>query len=261
MELAAASLITDKSTLLTLLPDVVAARKQPPTDEERDNLDLLLASIYLQEGDSANANLTAQHLLDREPDSAAALALAGHAYALAKDWRAWKSLLIARLQRHPEDRALLLQSVAEAEAEGDIPGARHALRTILDSGSGLPEDYNLYAWLSLFEPNVDDKALDAAQQVNMTTKNSKYSYLHTLACLDAVRGDTTDARQLLLEAMKAANLEEPNAEIWYGFGRIYEQYGVSAAAIAAYTRVENHASQDDPIGSYVLAQRRLAALH
>jgi tetratricopeptide (TPR) repeat protein len=151
--------------------------------------------------------------------------------------------------------------VAEAEAEGDFPRARQALQSILDSGRGQPEDFNLFAWLSLFDQTVDDKALDAAQQVNMTTKNSNYSYLHTLACLDAARGNTTEARQLLLEAMKVGHLEGPNAAIWYGFGRIYEQYGANTAAIAAYNRVKNEASKDDPIGPYVLAQRRLEALH
>lgn len=201
-----------------------------------------------------------RRLLDREPDSTAVVTLAGHAYALTKNWAAWKSLLTARLQKHPEDRALLFQSVAEAEAEGDIPHARQALQSILDSGHGLSEDYNLYAWLSLFDKTVDDKALDAAQQVNMTTKDSNYSYLHTLACLDAARGNTTEARQLLLEAMKAGHLEEPNAAIWYGFGLIYEQYGVNDAALAAYTRVKKEAPEDDPIGSYALAQRRLVAL-
>jgi tetratricopeptide (TPR) repeat protein len=261
IELAAASLLTDKSTLLTLLPDVIAARKQASTDEDRDNLDLLLTSVYLSEGDSKNANSTAQLLLDREPDSAGAVALAGRVYALTRDWPAWKALLTARLQRHPEDRPLLLQSVAEAEAEGDFPRARQALQSILDSGRGQPEDFNLFAWLSLFDQTVDDKALDAAQQVNMTTKNSNYSYLHTLACLDAARGNTTEARQLLLEAMKVGHLEGPNAAIWYGFGRIYEQYGANTAAIAAYNRVKNEASKDDPIGPYVLAQRRLEALH
>jgi tetratricopeptide (TPR) repeat protein len=261
IELAAASLLTDKSTLLTLLPDVVAARKQASTDGDRDNLDLLLASIYLSQGDSKNANLTTAGLLDREPDSAAVVALAGRAYALTKDWPAWKSLLTAKLQRRPDDRPLLLQSVAEAEAEGDLPRARQALKSILDTGRGQPEDYNLFAWLSLFDQSVDDKALDAAQQVNMTTNNTNYAYLHTLACLDAARGNTTEAKQLLLEAMKVGNLQEPNDAIWYGFGLIYEQYGDNTAAIAAYTRVKNEASKDDPIGPYVLAQRRLEALH
>ena len=177
------------------------------------------------------------------------------------DRAAWKSLLDPRLQMHPNDRSLLLQTAAEAEAEGDLPRARRAFRTLLDSGNALADDYNMYAWLSLFDEQVDDQALEAAQQANLLSKNSNYAYLHTLACLDAARGETAEARQLLLEAMSTGNLEVPNSAIWYGFGRIYEEYGVNDAAAAAYQRVERPDGVIDPTGTFVLAQSRLKALH
>jgi tetratricopeptide (TPR) repeat protein len=260
IELAGASLLSDKSTLLPLLPQVITARKNATTATERDNFDLLLATIYLRAEDSTRAKLISQTLLDRQPDSATAVDLAGRAYSLAKDWAAWKSLLDARLQRHPDDRNLLLQSAAEAEAEGDFPRARRAFRIVLDSGHALVGDYNMYAWLSLFEDSVDDQALAAAQQANLLSKNNDYASLHTLACLDAARGETAEARQLLLEAMSSGHLEEPNSAIWYGFGRIYEQYGVYDAAAAAYKRVEKPDGVIDPTDTFVLAQSRLKAL-
>ena len=119
----------------------------------------------------------------------------------------------------------------------------------------------MYAWLSLFEDNVDDQALAAAQQANLLSKNSNYAYLHTLACLNAARGETAEARQLLLEAMSTGNLEEPNSAIWYGFGRIYEKYDVYDAAAAAYQRVERPDGVIDPTDTFVLAQSRLKMLH
>jgi tetratricopeptide (TPR) repeat protein len=261
IELAAASLLSGKSALLSLLPQVIAARKKATTDTERDNFDLLLASIYLRAEDGTNAKLISQQLLNRHSDSATAVALTGQAYSLTKSWSAWKSLLDPRLQTHPNDRSLLLQTAAEAEAEGDLPRARRAFRTLLDSGNALADDYNMYAWLSLFDEQVDDQALEAAQQANLLSKNSNYAYLHTLACLDAARGETAEARQLLLEAMSTGNLEVPNSAIWYGFGRIYEQYGVYDAAAAAYQRVERPDGVIDPTGTFVLAQSRLKALH
>jgi hypothetical protein len=48
--------------------------------------------------------------------------------------------------------------------------------------------------------------------------------------------------------------------VWFGFGSIYEQYGVNDAAINAYRKVEK---PDGPIGAtdtWVLAQIRLKAL-
>jgi tetratricopeptide (TPR) repeat protein len=261
IELAVASLSTDKLTLLALLPKVIADRESATTPSERDNLDLLLASIYLCTEDSTHARLISQQLLDRYPDSAIALALAGRARGLTKDWAAWRSLVDARMRRHPDNRMLLLQSALEAEAEGDFARARRAFRLILDGGHALADDYNMYAWLSLFDDKVDDQALAAAQQANLLSKNNNYAYLHTLACLDAARGMTAEARQLLLEAMSSGNLEEPNGAIWYGFGRIYEQYGAYDAATKAYQRVEKPDGLIDPIDIFVLAQSRLTVLH
>src|SRR5260370_41319134 len=100
-----------------------------------------------------------------------------------------------------------------------------------------------------------------SQQANLLRKNNNYAYLHTLACLDAARGETAEARQLLLEATSTGNMEEPNSAIWYGFGRIYEQYGVYDAAAAAYQRVERPDGVIEPTDIFVLAQSRLKALH
>jgi tetratricopeptide (TPR) repeat protein len=80
-----------------------------------------------------------------------------------------------------------------------------------------------------------------------------YAYLHTLACLNGARGETAEARQLLLEAMSSGHLEEPNGAIWYWFGRIYEQYGLYDAAANAYKRVERPDGVIDPRDSFMLA--------
>lgn len=261
IELAAGSLVVEKSALLTLLPQAIAARKNATTDTERDNFDLLLASIYLRVPDATNAKLVTEQLLHRQPDSVTAVSLAGSAYKLTADWAAWKSLLDAQLQRHANDRSLLLQSAAEAEAEGDFPRARRALGIILNGGNALADDYNRFAWLSLLDDKVDDQAIAAAQQATLLSKSSNYAYLYTLACLDAARGETAEARQLLLEAMSSGSLEEPNSAIWYGFGRIYEQYGLYIAAANAYKRVERPDGVIDPTDSFMLAQSRLKALH
>jgi len=60
--------------------------------------------------------------------------------------------------------------------------------------------------------------------------------------------------------MTIANLSEPNQEAWYGFGSIYEQYGVNDAAVDAYKRVQKPEGRIGPTSTYVLAQVRLKAL-
>lgn len=257
IEVAAASLVQDKTELASLLSQIQTAHGDAKTDAERENLDLLLASMYLRVGDRANAKLVAERLLHGHPDSMTAIRFAGKAYKLNTEWEAWRSLVEARLKRQPNDRSLLLESANEAAAEGDFTQARKALHSILASGNGTAEDYNQYAWLSLFVAQVDDDALAAAQQATLLSKNSNSSYLHTLACLDAARGQTAEARQLLLEAMSRGAMEEPNGVIWYGFGRIYEQYGLMDAAARAYRRVSRPEDPTDPVDTYVLAQARL----
>ena len=81
-----------------------------------------------------------------------------------------------------------------------------------------------------------------------------------LVCIYASQGKTSEARELLLQAMTASNLSEPNSEIWYGFGSIYEQYGVNDAAIEAYKKVDKPEGPIPPTATCVLAQMRLKAI-
>jgi Flp pilus assembly protein TadD len=118
---------------------------------------------------------------------------------------------------------------------------------------------NEYAWNALLAPPVDQDAIDTARRANDLTKNANFGILHTLACLYAETGQTSQARELLLKAMDTADLEEPNSEIWFGFGKIAEQYGESDAARSMYGRVQKNVTPY-PGTSYVLAQQRLEAL-
>jgi Flp pilus assembly protein TadD len=99
----------------------------------------------------------------------------------------------------------------------------------------------------------------AHQQANMLGKSASFSELHTLACIYAYQGKTSEARELLLRAMTAANLSEPNSAIWLGFGAIYEQYGDDDAAIDAYKKVEKPVGVIGSTDTFVLAQNRLRA--
>lgn len=260
IEIAAASLLTKSANSVVLVPRLVAMRDKAVAGQDRTNLELLLTSIYLDAGDGQNASLLAQELLKEYPDSATAIRLAGQSYVLLKDWPAWTAMLGSRLAKRPNDRNLLEQEAAEAEAEGDFVRAQKSLRTLLDSGEAQGIDYNNYAWLSLFQATADTRAIEAAQQANLLSKNMSFADLHTLACVYAAQGRTTEARQILLEAMSSGNLGEPDGAIWFGFGLIYEQYGQPAAAIAAYKRVAKPEGTISPIDTFVLAQARLKAL-
>jgi len=60
--------------------------------------------------------------------------------------------------------------------------------------------------------------------------------------------------------MDAAGLGQPNSAVWFGFGALYEQYGVTGAAVEAFRKVKKPEGRIDPVDTYVLAQAHLKEL-
>ena len=101
------------------------------------------------------------------------------------------------------------------------------------------------------------RALDAARQAVTAEPNSR-NILHTLAAILAERGEVLEARKTDWDSMAAGGAREPNGADLYVHGRILEQLGLDADAIAAYRKVPKR-SELTP-GSDSLASRRLSAL-
>ncbi len=200
IEVAAAALVVGAENASNLIPHLVSLRGKTSSNQVGNDLDFLLATIYLQAGDGPNAKRVTQQLLQQYPQSPTAIRLAGSADGLMKDWTGWTAMLDSRLSMRPADSHLLEQKARESEAEGNYLLARKSLRILLDSGKASVADYNAYAWLSLFTDSVDTQATEAAEQANRLSAIPVFATLHTLACIYAVQGRITEARQLLLQA-------------------------------------------------------------
>ena len=101
-----------------------------------------------------------------------------------------------------------------------------------------------------------DAALKAAQ-----LSNNAWGILHTLGCLYAGSRELKESREVLVQAMDSANLDDPDSNFWYAFGRVAEQAGERDLALADYKRVTIPQNPVDlPVSSYHLAQIRLKAL-
>jgi tetratricopeptide (TPR) repeat protein len=225
------------------------------------DLERLLAYAYINKHDFKAAAVYADKLLAEYPDSLTAIRVEGQVYQGTGNFKAWNAMLKPRLEAKPGDHDLLEQASGEAEAEGDFARARADLQQIMDAGKATSNDYNSYGWMGLFDDHLDAKTIEAAQQANQLTKNASFAELHTLACVYAAVGKTTEARQLLLAAMAARNESEPSEEVWFGLGLTYEQFGEKEAAIAAYKRVKKpETTLDSPVATYVLAEKRLKGL-
>lgn len=266
--MAAISLVVGSMEAKPLLDGVEALREKTtgsrPEGWHAEDLDLLLARGYLGVEQPGMALKYLAALLQEEPDSNVALALAGSAYEVSGDVKSWKELLEPRLGRKPEDADLLRQEKRLLAAEHDYPGARKAIKPVFDSGKATASDYNNYAWLGLFDGSLGEDVTDAAQKATALSKSASFADLHTAACVYAAQGRVTEARQALVQAMAAAHLSQPNSEVWLGLGLLYEQYGLKDAALAAYRKVQVTEFDDHtyvyPESSFLLAQKGIARL-
>ena len=263
IERAAAALMLSEMDVSSMLPQIEAKARATAEKDKADTsaLNLLLAEGYLRADKPALAWPAIQALVRDFPDSVVAARLAGEYYRRTKDWAAWDAMLDARLQKHPGARDWLLLKAYAQQSRGDWQAAQQTLQQVLDGGQATAIDFNNYAWNGLFETKVGEDAIKAAQQATSITQNSQFSSLHTLACLYAAQGKTTEARQVLLQAMQAGSLAEPNSEVWFALGLIDEDYGLSDAAIAAFRRVEKPDAPMQPTDTWVLAQKHLQDLH
>lgn len=263
IERAAAALMVSEMDVSSMLPQIEAKSRATSEKDKADAsaLNLLLAEGYLRADKPALAWPAIQALVSAFPDSIVAARLAGEYYRRTKDWAAWDAMLDARLQKHPGARDWLLLKAYAEQSRGNWQAAQQTLQLVFDGGQATAVDYNNYAWNGLFETKVGDDAIKAAQQATSITQNSQFSSLHTLACLYAAQGKSTEARQVLLQAMQAGNLAEPNSDVWFVLGLIDEDYGLSDAAIAAFRRVEKPEAPLEPTDTWVLAQKHLHDLH
>jgi tetratricopeptide (TPR) repeat protein len=260
IQLAAASLVVYTPAIKPLLPMIHTAWEKASEDQKRLDLGLLLANGYAEVENGPALKTVSTEILAKYPDSYAAIYLVGKADGLLKDWNHWNQMLDTHIAKHPDDENLLRQKAYAAEAQGDFALERSTEQLVIDKGKAISNDYNMFAWSALFDGKVDAEVVKAAQQASMLGNNSSFAELHTLACIYAFQGKTGEARELLLKAMSTENLTEPNSAIWYGFGSIYEQYGINDAAIEAYRKVEKPDGPVSPSDTYVLAQARLKAL-
>jgi tetratricopeptide (TPR) repeat protein len=258
---ALALTLTTPLSQTPLEPALAALKAAPANGYAVADLELLLAVAYINKEEYKTAEMYTDKLLREYPDSATVLQTAGRVYLGLQEFKAWNAMLKTRLEAKPGDRDLLVQGAEEAEAEKDFGRARADLQQIVDAGKATSSDYNSYGWLGLFDDHLDQKTTEAAQQANELTKNANFSVMHTLACVYAAEGKTTEARQLLLAAMAARNEAEPSEEIWFGLGLIYEQFGAKDAAISAYEKVEKpEGAFNSPVATYLLAHKHLDQL-
>ena len=124
-----------------------------------------------------------------------------------------------RLKLLENDQDALMMKMEIEANRGHFAEARAWARKVVDQGKESSTLLNNIAWYALFMPRVDPADIDTAVRSTQLSKEDPH-ILHTLACLYAETGRTKEAHDLLVRAMDQLNLDEPNDDFWFAFGRI-----------------------------------------
>jgi tetratricopeptide (TPR) repeat protein len=195
-------------------------------------------------------------LLKAYPESKVAAGFVADAALQLKNYDEAEAVYKPFLERDAHDRWVLLNLAEVQSHRGDYDAAQKVLLPLVQDGTANTQDLNGFAWYSLFSrAGVDKVSLDAGERGTQLEKDS-YPVLHTVASQYAEIGRGKEAYNLILKAMEAASLSEPESSIWYTLGRIAESYGEYDAALAMYKKVEiNDEEVYQPTDTYYLAQR------
>ncbi|MGH9788804.1 MAG: hypothetical protein ACRD4U_08910, partial [Candidatus Acidiferrales bacterium] len=229
--------------------------------DEQIRLDLALGAAYGITAASEKVLGAAERLLAAHPSSERAFGMLIGALGRLKRWEEVEGAARERLERLPNDVAGLRTLAQVAQRRGDFAEATRLHRQLVEAGKAEAGDYNNMAWQALFDPGATAEALELGQRAERISQSKDAGILHTVACLYAEAGRTTEARQVALQAMEIANMEEPSESFWFVFGRIAEEFGEVEAAKAAYRRAIPEKLEEDPfLPTSELARRRLAGL-
>jgi tetratricopeptide (TPR) repeat protein len=261
MKMAAASiLVGTKPTVAQGVALLEEALKDASTDRERTNIQLALAAGYSLQDNFAKALEVSSALLKQSPESSRVFWWNSWALTGLGQFDEAIALSDQRLKLLDGDEDALRRKMFTEQSRGNFVAARGWAQKLMDQGKENASLLNASAWFALFTGKVDDADIVMAIKATQLSKDNSH-ILHTLACLYAETGKTKEARDLLLRAMDELNLDEPDDDYWYAFGRIAEQYGERDISIADYRKLQKpKLVLAIPDSSYRLAQIRLKAL-
>jgi tetratricopeptide (TPR) repeat protein/transglutaminase-like putative cysteine protease len=257
---AAAILVQSKPTARQGLSILEEARRTATSDTEKTNIDAALMFAYNLLDDYAKLVAVSSELARQYPESARVFSFESWALRMLGRFADAQALAQQRLKRIPDDVDAIKALHWNAIAQEDYRAAYDLMRKVVDLGKADPEDLNGMAWLTLYFARPEGPDIESALKSSQLRQNDTNT-LHTLGCLYAEAGKTKEAYEVLIHAMDLRDLDEPDPNFWYAFGRIAEQYGEREIALSDYAKVTKPKREIEiPDSSYQLAQNRLKVL-
>jgi transglutaminase-like putative cysteine protease/Flp pilus assembly protein TadD len=261
MTLAAAALMVEtKSTAAQGVKLLEDARTGAATDREKTKIELALAMGYAQLEEYEKLEAVGSDLMKEVPESRLAFMMDEQGLIGLRRYDAALTLADARLKLLDNDADALQAKMQVEASRGNYAAARGWIQKLIDQGKADASLLNSMAWFSLYTGKADETDVATAMKATQMDHDNP-AILHTLACLNAEVGKSKEAHDLLLHAMDDLNLDEPNDDYWYAFGRIAEQYGERDTAVSDYRKLEKPKNaMMIPTSSWQLAQNRLKAM-
>jgi Flp pilus assembly protein TadD len=260
MRSAAAMLLADSGMSDVALPLLQAAQSAARTEAEKLALDLSLARVYQDKDDWARLDEVAARLLKAWPNSGLAFHYQQWARINQKRWDEVTAAARERLARMPEDVTATRVLVESADARGAFAEMMAVMEPVIASPRATSVEYNEYAWMSLLQRPVSDKAVEYARQAYDETQGRESPIAHTLACVYAATGKPREARDLLMKN-RTGTADPLDDSLWFGYGLVAEAYGDTESARDYFAHVSKPKKSRIPSTSlYAMAQQRLKAL-
>ena len=257
---AAAILVQTKATAKQGIAILEPALKSATSDTDKLNLSLALLEGYGVSEDYQKELTMAVELFKQYPESKRAFFANVFALRALGLFDEANGLAQQRLKKMPDDLDALRALATNASSREDYRTAHDWHQKIVDAGKGEAQDLNGLAWETLFYDRAEGPDIDSAVKATRLNQNSP-NILHTLGCLYAEAGKTKEAREVLVQAMDLLDLDEPDLNYWYAFGRIAEQFGERDIALADYAKVTKPKQAIQiPDSAYRLAQNRIKIL-
>jgi tetratricopeptide (TPR) repeat protein/transglutaminase-like putative cysteine protease len=254
---AAALLAGDRQEPRAVL--ILRAALEKAAEADRPRYLLALAQAYYRRENYRDLQSVAESLVKIFPESQTSFGLLTAALNAQHLWKESRRAAEDRLRSLPDDPNAIRSLADVAAIEGNYIEGERLLRRLIASGKAKSEDRNSLGWHALFHPPVPSEV--TAEVLKGVDQRSSFGLLHTVAMLYAEEGKTTEARDVLRQAMEDAAMEELDSAVWLVVGRMAEDFEAHDAAIAAYNKVEKPKKEYQiPLSSYMMAQQRLAAL-
>ena len=202
----------------------------------------------------------------------AALASAAASTSTSKALYALRSGALSELERWDELEAMAKSALAShsldglahftlghvALERGQLETSLESIERYLEQEPGNTAALNQLAWLELFRDRQASRAIELAERAALLSEYGNYAVLHTLASAYALRGEPESAHKIMLQALNLKG-EGAEADDWFVFGRIAEEYELEQDA-RAYYELALAGDEGDGYETARLAERALDRL-